>query len=103
MWMMRNPMGGMLLTKSPNGIARTPFLPVAPARRVDPVDEDAGEDEDHSEEHDEGRRVLAHREPRDHLVMEVRDERVLDEVRDEAEDDRQGTCLRGQRDRESAG
>src|SRR4051794_38890334 len=100
MWMMRNPMGGMLLTKSPNGIARTPFLPVTPARRVDPVGDDAGEDEDHSEEHDEVRRVLAHGEPGNHLVVEVGDERVLNEVRDEAEDDRQGTGLRGQRDRE---
>ena len=94
MWIARNPIGGMALTKSPNGIARTPFLPVEPACCADPVPDDAAEDEDHPDENDEVRGVLAGREAGHDGVVELGDERVHDEVEGEADDDRQRAELR---------
>src|SRR5829696_6820634 len=97
MWTARNPIGGMALTKSPNGIARTPFVPVEPACGAGPVGDDAREDQDHPDEDDEVRGVLAHRETGRDGVVQVGDERVLDEVEREADDDRHGAELRKRR------
>jgi hypothetical protein len=93
----------MLLTKSPNGIARTPFLPVVPASRTRPAGDDAGEDEGHPDEDHEVRGVLSRREAGDHGVVQVRDEGVLDDVGEEADQDRHGTGARQARDAEAAG
>ena len=63
-------MGGIWLTKSPNGTAITPFLPDLPALRTDPVGDDAGEDEDHPDHDHEMGEVLLERERPDQLVVD---------------------------------
>src|SRR4029079_13970489 len=91
MWTIRNPMGGIWLTKSPNGTWVSPFRPVDPARVADPVGDDADEAQDHSDEDDEMGRVLPDREPG---RRPGRREGMLRQVEDQAEDDRRGTGLR---------
>ena len=86
----RNPIGGIWLTKSPNGTRISPFRPVDPARVADPVGDDADEAQDHADEDDEMGRVLPEREPGRRLGGR---ERVLRQVEDQAEGDRCGTGL----------
>ena len=83
-------MGGIWLTKSPNGTWVSPFRPVDPARVADPVGDDADEAQDHSDEDDEMGRVLPDREPGRRPGGR---ERVLGQVEDQAEGDRRGTGL----------
>src|SRR5690242_8109124 len=84
-------MGGIWLTKSPNGISIAPFRPVRPARLADPVGDHAEEAQDHSDEDDEVRRVLSEAEA---AVDGGPSERVLRQVEDEAEGDRASAQLR---------
>src|SRR5436305_1429131 len=90
MWIARNPMGGIWLTKSPNGTASAPFLAAASGRLSDAVGDDAGEPEDHADEDDEVGGVLANREPARRRGCE----RMLRKVEHEAERDRRDTGLR---------
>src|SRR5690348_12822289 len=89
MWMTRNPIGGIWLTKSPKGIAGAPFRPIRSARVAEPVGDHAGEPQDHADENHEMGGVLTGREPR-----ADRGERVLGQVEDKAEQDRRGPDLR---------
>src|SRR5215207_2998027 len=96
-WIARNPMGGTKLTKSPNGMASHSFLPDVPALRVDPVDDDAGEDDDHPDHDDEVREVLLEGERTDELVVDRVEDRVGEQVERETGSHDGRADLRGQR------
>src|SRR5262245_41777468 len=90
MWTSRNPMGGIWLTKSPNGTRIAPFRPGRSARMADPVDDDAGEAQDRSDEDDEMGGVL----PEAESARRGRgSEGVLGQVEDEPEGDGHGAEL----------
>src|SRR4029079_9415136 len=91
MWTTRNPIGGIWLTKSPNGTRIAPFRPVDPARVADPVGDDSDEAQDHADEDDEMGGVLPDREAG---RRPGRGERVLGQVEDQDEGDRRGAGLR---------
>src|SRR5204862_7093480 len=94
MWIARNPIGGIPLMKSPIGMSIAPFRPAVPARLANPVDDHAGETQDHSDENDEMGGMLPGAEGGSR-----RAERVLGGVEDETEGDRRGPELRQPRDR----
>jgi hypothetical protein len=69
------------------------FLPATPALEADPAGDDAGEDEDHPDEHDQVSEVLTDRERTESGFADVR-EVVLDEIEEQPEGDHDGTELR---------
>src|SRR5688500_2873946 len=88
---MRKPRGGMLLTKSPNGMSGAPFGPRA-AAAVKAIADDGGKDDDHPDQHDQVGGVLAER----HVARGAGDRRdgreaVLRAVVQEPEADRRAT------------
>jgi len=88
-------MGGIWLTKSPNGIASAPFRRPMSAVALDAIADDGAQDEDHAEQHHEVGGVLAGRE----AAAGRGGEAVLREVEDQAEHDRERpeTDARGDR------
>jgi hypothetical protein len=79
-------------------MARNSFLPATPAFLLDPIGDDADENEDHSQEHDEVREVLGDRERPDARLADV-GQVVLDDVEENSEGDDEGAELRGAGDR----
>src|SRR3954452_20540194 len=87
-WIARKPMGGIPLTKSPMGMALAPFRPIGPAAAdSDAVGDDAGEHENHPDDHDEMGGVLAERKAGGDDVVGMRDEAVLRQVEHQPERD----------------
>jgi hypothetical protein len=75
-------------------MARNSFLPATPAFLLDPIGDDADENEDHSQEHDEVGEVLGDRERPDARLADV-GQVVLDDVEQNSEGDHEGAELRG--------
>jgi hypothetical protein len=66
-------------------MGQAPWLVGTAAIQSTPGPDDAGQDEDHADEDDEMGGVLAQRDAGDALLIEVRDEIVLDDVEQEPE------------------
>src|SRR5688500_997061 len=103
MWIARNPIGGIWLTKSPNGMPSASFLPDQPALGADPVGDDAGEGEGQPGDDDEMGKVLPERERPDELVVDRVEDGVGDEIEEQPRGDHRGAGLREARHRLAAG